>query len=258
MGELITRKRLGRELTLNAASKPLNIGVPAIVVVTGLLLGTSWLLPVAVLVYLGMVVATLFDEKEATRVGQATYEKKRARERPALDAGTLAPAIALQLERARREEASIRSAVAGARLAPADLVPEVGKLLSACETLATRAQRLHDYLGAGDDERGARQRLRRLRADDSADAATATANAQAAAAVEDHLAARAHLAAQLSRVEAQMEHIAATLGTIHAQVVRMSVTEEAARTSDVSSLMRDLRRQVGVAVEALEETYREE
>jgi hypothetical protein len=255
--ELVTRRRLGRELVLNAASKQLNVGVGAAVLVAALVLWTVWLVPVAVLVYLGMLIATLFDAKEAERVGKATYDRLREGKRLELDPATF-PAAVGQLERVRKLEAQIRSAAQGARLAPTDLVPEVEKLVDGYEALAVRAQRLRDYLGDGDEERAARHSLRRLQAEQSADPATAAANAQAIAAIEDQLKARGQLTAQLARVEAQMEHIAATLGTIHAQVVRMSVTEEASGRPDATALVRDLQREVSAAVDALEETYREE
>jgi hypothetical protein len=256
--ELVTRRRLGRELAINAATKQLNIGAGVAVLVAALVLSTVWLVPVAVLVYLGMVIATLFDGKEAERVGKATYDRLREGKRLELDPAVFAPAAAGQLERVRKQEAQIRVAAEGARLAPTDLVPEVEKLVDGYEALAVRAQRLHEYLGDGDEERAARQSLRRLQAEQSADPATAAAHAQAIAAIEDQLRARGQLTAQLARVEAQMEHITATLGTIHAQVVRMSVTEEAAGRPDASALVRDLQREVSAAVDALDETYREE
>jgi hypothetical protein len=253
--ELVTRRRLGRELVLNAASKRLNVGVGGAVLVAALVFQTVWLVPVAVLVYLGMLIATLFDAKEAERVGKATYDRLREGKRLELDPAVFAPAAVGQFDRVRKQEAQIRVAAEGARLAPTDLVPEVEKLVDGYEALAARAQRLRDYLGDGAEERAARQSLRRLQAGESDDPATAAANAQAIAAIEDQLKARGQLTAQLGRVEAQMEHIAATLGTIHAQVVRMSVTEEASGRPDASALVRDLQREVSAAVDALEETY---
>jgi hypothetical protein len=77
------------------------------------------------------------------------------------------------------------------------------------------------------------------------------------AALQDQLDARAQLSRQLSRFDAQMEHIAATLGAVHAQIVRMSVEEQAAEQARVASRVRDLRREVGAAADALQEAYRD-
>jgi hypothetical protein len=61
--ELVTRSDLRRALMVNALSKPLNVAVPAGVLVAGLLLGTGWLVPVAVAVYVVLALLTFFDEQ---------------------------------------------------------------------------------------------------------------------------------------------------------------------------------------------------
>ena len=73
--QLVTRDTLRRQLMLNAARKPLAIGVGIAVFVAGLALGTVWLLPVALLFYLAFAASTFFDGAEAERVGQRTYER---------------------------------------------------------------------------------------------------------------------------------------------------------------------------------------
>jgi hypothetical protein len=46
--ELVTRERLGRELAVNAATKPLAIGVGVAVAIAAFVIGAAWLLPAAV------------------------------------------------------------------------------------------------------------------------------------------------------------------------------------------------------------------
>jgi hypothetical protein len=254
-GELVTRTVLVRALAVNAATRPLNIAVPVAVTTAGLLLQTTWLLPVALLVYIAMAIATFFDADEAERVGRATYDNHR-RPRPALDTGTLDPEIAESLERARAEEARIREAVERSPLPRYDILDEVARLLVGLEKLATGAQQIQSYL-ADQDQPATRERLRRLRSATAGDAAVRQAEEQAAVALEDQLAVTAQLEAQLARFDAQMEHAVASLGAIHGQLVRMSAAEEAADQHDVAAEVRNLRRSVNATADALRETYDE-
>ena len=114
---------------------------------------------------------------------------------------------------------------------------------------------MYGYLSE-QDERAVRARLERLQAATSDDPSVTNANAQAVAALEEQLAARAQLKHQLARFDAQMEHLAATLGAIHArEFVRMSVEEEAGEQRRVAEQVRDLRQEVAAAADALQEAY---
>src|SRR3954471_19385326 len=93
----VTRATLRRDLAVNAATKPVNVIVPAGVLVAGLLLGTAWLIPVAAVVYVVLAVMTFFDEREAGRVGERAYGKGPDPARPRLDAGSLAGPIRAQV-----------------------------------------------------------------------------------------------------------------------------------------------------------------
>src|SRR5439155_20244711 len=77
--ELVTRKSLQRELIVNAATKPMAIGVAAAVAVGALVIGAAWLLAVAVVAYIAFAAGTLFDGDEAERVGRAADERARGR-----------------------------------------------------------------------------------------------------------------------------------------------------------------------------------
>jgi cytochrome c-type biogenesis protein CcmH/NrfF len=254
--ELVTRRVLARELAINAATRPLNLAIPAGVVGGGVLLQVMWLLPVALVVYVAMAIATFFDGDEAERVSRRAYERARPASRSELDLSLFTPSIARKLELARAEEARIRQAIEAAPVPRYDVTDEVARLLMGMEKLAQRAQQIHTYLSE-QDEQGVRDRLHRLRAAKSGDHAVDEANAEAATALEEQLAAMAHLERQLSRFDAQMEHAAASLGAIHGQIVRMNATEEAATQEDVAAEVRNLRREMNTAADAMRETYDE-
>jgi predicted nucleic acid-binding Zn-ribbon protein len=251
---LVTRRVLARELALNAATRPFNIALPTGMVVAALLL-SAWLLPIALVVYAALVVTTLLDGDVAETVGREVYSKRHVaraalRTREWNDAG-----VARKLAVAYHAEQRIRQAIAESPLALVDLEAELERLMQELEKLASQADRVSTYL-RGEDEPELRRRLERLRAA-SGDQQIDRANAQAAAALEDQLDAQAQLSRQLSRLDAQMEHIAATLGAIHAQVIRTSVAEAAFAQWRVAEQVRELRREVGAAANALDEVYRE-
>src|SRR2546423_15384963 len=71
--QLVTRTDLRRGLIVNALTKPINVVVPAAVAVAALLIGVTWLIAVAAVVYAVLVVLTFFDEGEAEQVGKRVY-----------------------------------------------------------------------------------------------------------------------------------------------------------------------------------------
>jgi len=255
-GDLVTRRRLTRELVVNAASRPLNVAVPAAVAAASLMLHVAWLLPFAVAVYVAMAVATFFDGDEAERVGRAAYERSRVTHRARLDTSTLASPIAWKLERARAEEERIRDAIEQAGVPRYDVTDEVARLMVGLDRLAERAHQIHAYLEA-QDEPAVRNRLRALRAVSTGDEAVDAANAEAATALEEQLMVAEQLDRHLAGFDAQMEHAIASLSSIHGQIVRINATEEAAAQRDVAADVRSLRRDVNVTADAMSETYDE-
>ena len=245
--ELVTRRVLARELALNAATKPLNIAVPAAVAVAGLVLGTVLLLVVSVAAYVAMVALTFFDEDEAAVVGERTYARLQVARRPALAAQNLAPEIAEKLGRARAEEARIRAATSDASLPFTGVIHEVERLLRELEIRAERAQRISVYLAEHDD--GAVARLEALRA-------TPAPDPNLVSALEETISVREDLRRQLAAFDAQMEHIVLSLGAIHAQIVRASVAAESAADETVAAQVRGLRNDVTGVADALGEAYR--
>jgi hypothetical protein len=251
---LVTRRMLARRLVLNAATKPLNIAVPVGIVVAAFAFAW-WLLPIAFVVYAALVVTTVMDGDVAEAVGREVYAKARG-ELPEHATTRLTADVEEKLALAREEERRIHRAIGESPVALADVANEVDRLMQALEKLAPQADRVAVYLAA-EDEQDILHRLERLRGPGTGDREADQAKGQAAAALQDQLDARAQLARQLSRFDAQMDHIVATLGAVHAQIVRMSVEEEASEQARVAGRVRDLRQEVGAAADALQEAYRD-
>jgi len=162
-GKEVTRSELQRSLLVNAMTKPLNVLVPAAVVVAGIALGAYWLIAVAVVVYAVLAALTFFDGGEAERVGKRVYgtASKQVPPPKQADLSRLAPPIAQQLGAARAEEARIRTAVSDADLPFQDVTTETDALVQAMESIAIRAERVYDYL-ASHDPRPVQARLSQL------------------------------------------------------------------------------------------------
>jgi hypothetical protein len=148
--ELVTRADLRRGLVVNALTKPINVVVPAAVAVAALLIGATWLLAVAVVVYAVLAVLTFFDEGEAEKVGKRVYGDRGAGRQKRIDVRTLAPPIARQVESARASETQIKDTIQHSDLSFAEVDGEVDSLVRAVELIAQRAQRIYDYLATQD------------------------------------------------------------------------------------------------------------
>src|SRR5713101_1777214 len=149
--QLVTRDNLRQALLINAARKPLAIGVGALVFFAGLALGTVWLFPLALVIYLGLAASTFFDGNEAERVGRLTYERSRSpsAERRALPSG-LGPELTELLQRARVEERRILDAIAESELPFEEISVEVEALAGEMERIAARAQTVSAFLANHD------------------------------------------------------------------------------------------------------------
>jgi hypothetical protein len=245
----VTRSQLQRSLVVNALTKPLNVLVPAAVVVAGIVLGALWLVGVALAVYAVLAALTFFDAAEAERVGKRIYGAAARSVAPARQAALsrLAPPIAQQLAAARAEEARIRTAVADADLPFAEVTEETDALVQAMEGIAVRAQRVYDYL-ASHDSRPVQARLAQLQAGGR--------DSELAKALRDQLAAYDKLADQLQRFYDEMEHITASLATVGAQVVSMSAAGEGeSGQRELAGQVRDLRDQVNALSDGMREAY---
>jgi hypothetical protein len=245
----VTRSQLQRSLVANALTKPLNVLVPAALVVAGIVLGALWLVGVAVVVYAVLGALTFFDEGEAERVGARVYGTAAKGVAPPkqADLAKLAPPIAQQLGAARAEEARIHAAVTEADLPFEEVTSETDALVGAMESIAIRAQRVYDYLAAH-DPRPVQARLRQIEG--------AGAETELAKALREQLAAYEKLSAQLQRFYDEMEHITASLSTVCAQVVSMSAAGEGERGQrELAGQVRDLRAQVDALSDGMREAY---
>ena len=248
--QLVTRDTLRRQLMLNAARKPLAIGVGIAVFVAGLALGTVWLLPVALLFYLAFAASTFFDGAEAERVGQRTYERARGSVPKGRAAAELGPELRELIRRARVEEQRILDAIAQSDLPFEEITVEVEALAGEMERIAARAQTVSTFL-TNHDASELRMRLADLRRDAQGDPETARARERAAGAIQDQLRVGGALESELQRFRAEMEHLIASLGVVHGQLVRISVSYDPQLQEDVAREVRDLRTRVGTMADGL-------
>src|SRR3954451_4286838 len=100
------RGRFNRALITNALLDPFNVVLLAGILIAAILL-TTWLVPVAAVVYLAGVTRTYFDEDAANKV----LERERAEHRKQLESGRVklrpqdfAPPIGSLIEQARARE----------------------------------------------------------------------------------------------------------------------------------------------------------
>jgi hypothetical protein len=250
----VTRGVLARELMLNAALRPLNIAVPiGVLAATSVL--TLWLVPLALLTYAALVVATFLDGDVAQSVGRDVYARKRS---PLPEPGETArsKSAAASLALAHEADRRIQQAIDNSPVPLPEIEAEVKGLLHELEILARHVDHLAEYL-AGEDEASVRARLGRVETLRTGDMRVDRANADAAAALQQQLDARRQLSLRLSQFEAQMEHIAATLGLVHAQIMRVTAAEEASTQTRVTEQIRGLRGEVDATAAAFDEAYRE-
>jgi hypothetical protein len=245
--ELQTRGQLTRAIAVNAATKPINIVVPAAVAIVGALLGIGWLWPIAVIVYVALVAATFFDTKEAEAVGKRSRQAKAAPQR-AIDPAQLAPPIAERLQQALAEERQIRQTIETADVELSEITQEVDGLVGNLEKSAQRAQLVYDYL-AEQDSRTLDRRARELENNEDPD------SQRAAVAVRDQMKLAQDLEATLNRFYAQMDHAVVSLQTIRGELVRISVAGEADAQAETAERVRDLRHEVGAMADGMSEAY---
>jgi hypothetical protein len=243
-----SRASLTSAIAVNAATKPVNIIVPARVAVAGALFGVTWLWPVAVLVYVALVVATFFDTREAEAVRKRRRGEDMPAQQRATDPAQLAPPIAERLQQVLSENRQIRQTIEGADVDLTEVSSKVDGLVTNLEKSAQRAQLVYDYL-AEQDSRTLDHRARELERNADPD------SQRAAAAVRDQMKLAQDLEATLSRFYAQMAHAVVSLQTIRGELVRISVAGEAEAQAETAERVRDLRQEVGAMADGMREAY---
>jgi hypothetical protein len=237
----VTRADLRRKLAVNALTKPVNVAVPAVVVVGSIVVGAPWLLVVAAVAYAVLAAMTFLDEREAKRVGDAAYGRTRP-QRPRLETRQLAPEIRAEVESARAEQARIAQTIAGADLPFAEVGGEVDRLVGAMEATARRAQLVREYL---DTQDVARIEARMAQA----------GSGETAEALRDQLTVLSSLTAQLRRFHDEMEQVNAALGAMHARLVGAAVASQESADAELAGDVRDLRERVETLTDGIAEAY---
>ena len=220
----VTRSELQRKLIANALSKPVNVAVPAVVVVGAIVVGAPWLLAIAAVAYVALAAITFLDEREAERVGDEAYGRARPSAQPRLETRRLAPEIRAEVETARAEQQRIGETIANADLPFDEVGGEVERLVVAMEATARRAQLVRDYLDT-QDVPGIEARL-------------AQAGGDTAAALRDQLTVLGSLGTQLRRFHDEMEQVNAYFpeADIALVVGANDVTNPAAKNNKSSPL----------------------
>ena len=237
----VTRSELQRKLIANALSKPVNVAVPAVVVVGAIVVGAPWLLAIAAVAYVALASITFLDEREAERVGDEAYGRARPSAQPRLETRRLAPEIRAEVETARAEQQRIGETIANADLPFDEVGGEVERLVVAMEATARRAQLVRDYLDT-QDVPGIEARL-------------AQAGGDTAAALRDQLTVLGSLGTQLRRFHDEMEQVNAALGAMHARLVGAAVASQESADAELAGDVRDLRQRVETLTDGIAEAY---
>ncbi len=238
------RGRYNRALIVNALLDPFNIVLLAVMLIAAILLST-WVLPVAAVVYLAGAARTYFDEDAASKV----LERERAEHRKRLEAGRViskpedfAPPIRQLIEQARTRETRIRDAIARAELPYDEVADEIDRFVAAMESTATRAQLLWEALSDTPPER-VEARIAQLRAD--------PAEAELLEALTTQLTTLQRMEKQLARFFSEMERILVELDTVRSQLVSVSASTESAQQTELAADVRALRERVGASAEGM-------
>ena len=228
----MTRKELSCVLAVNAVTKPVNVLVPAVVLIAALLLGALWLAPVALVCWLALVGVTFFDEREARAAGERA-RATRAPEPPAIvRPNRFSPEIRGRVRAASAARAAIRLVAAD------DVIREVDALVIALQTHAERAQRMTDF-------------LREESVDELAQRIAAEPSATVRAALEAKHAALERLQRRLTRLLEEMDNVVTTLQTVHAEILAVDGLEQSTLAGQVSVL----RENVQAASAGLEDAF---
>jgi hypothetical protein len=242
----VTRADLRRALVLNALVHPVNVLVPAGVLVAAALFGAAWLAVVAVVCWLVLAGMTFFDEREAARVGKRLRAAHRnaAPAAARADPGVLAPAIRARVRAAVVACAAIRDAIAASPAALDDVGEELDALLAAIYADAERAQRIHAFLAEeppGELEERIAQEPR----------------AVVREALQGKLAALSRVRERLDGLLAEMDHVVATLQTLQAEILSADGAELALEERALASQVSELRAKVRIISTGLEESFAE-
>jgi chromosome segregation ATPase len=243
------RAEYNRALVANALLDPFTIVLTALVLIAGILLGAlPYLVPVAVLIYLGGSARTYFDEDAAQKVLAGVRAKRRGRVSSGkrLDPARLAPPIARLLQEARAREARIRDAIERAELPYDEVAAEVDGFVVAMDRTAGRAQLLYEAL-EDTPPYNVERRLDEVRGD--------PARADLAEALATQLSTLRRMETQLQRFYDELERMLVELDTVRSQLVSLSASTESARQAELAGEVRALRERMGAVAEGMSAAY---
>jgi chromosome segregation ATPase len=238
-----TRTDLRRALALNALTKPVNVLVPAGVLVAGALLGAVWLAVVAVVCWVALSASTFFDAREARRVGERVRAARRRDEAPARRP-PLTPEIRRRVMAAIATRDSIQAALEASRSPLAGVSREVDALVAAIEADAVRAQRIHSFL----DEESPAELERRIGEE---------ARAPVREALEAKARALTRLQERLDRLLAEMDHAITAVQTVHAEILAADDLDHGIDDGALADQVSELRAKVQIMSTGLDEALAE-
>lgn len=216
-----SRAELGRRLAINALTKPLNVAVPAGIVVAALLLGAGWLIAVAAVCWVALVGGTFFDEREARAVGERALPERRAPPAIVSDRPAFAAEIDQRVRAAVSARAAIRAAIEESDVPHEDVLEEVDALLGAMQADAVRAQRIHQFLAEVPPEQIDPQTRQRVQA-------------------------------RLDRLLEELDRIVATLQTVRAEIL---VSDGITGHGELTGRLSELRTNVQLVSAGLEDAF---
>ena len=239
----VSRSELRRALVLNAVAHPVNVLVPAAVLVAGAIFGAAWLALVALACWLVLAGVTFFDEREAERVGERARKARRGAAARA-DPAAFSLDIGARVKAANAARAAIHAAIGSSRSPLAGVAGEVDALLAAMNADAARAQRIHGFL-AGESLPALRRRIEQ------------ETRAHVRSALEAKLTALTRLRRRLDDLLGEMDHVVATLQTVQAEILAADDREQAEQDELLAGRVSELRANVEIISAGLEESFAE-
>jgi hypothetical protein len=239
----VSRSELRRALVMNALVHPVNVLVPAGVLVAGAIFGAAWLALVALACWLVLAGVTFFDEREAQRVGERVRKARRGGA-VRIDPAEFSIEIGARVKAANAAREAIHAAIAASPSPLAGVAGEVDALLAAMNADAARAQRIHGFL-ATESLAALERRINR------------EASGPVRATLEAKLAALQRLRKRLNELLSEMDNVVATLQTVQAEILAAEDLEHAARDGELADQISDLRAKVEIMSAGLEESFAE-
>ena len=237
---------------LNALVEPFNVGLLALMLIAGIVLGVFvYVLPVAVVLYLGAAARTYLDEEQAAKVLErerkgrtAALASGKARARPEDFAGPIAKLV----EAARTREERIADAIRRAELPYDEVGEEVQGFVTAMDRTAGRAQLLYEAL-ADTPPPYVAERLKAERRRDGG------GNAQLIEALTTQLDALTRMEGQLKRFYSEMERMLVELDTVRTTLVSVSASTETSQQTELAGSVRALRERMSTVADGMAEAF---